>query len=177
MRSRIHALTTAALGVLVLGGLSVFAQPQDAPKKKVGPPGNNLGFPDLVSGLKATPGCLGVETAMTSSRKSVIFAWFENKKAVVAWYKSDMHQQVMKKFFPDQTFPTPLKHVADDDKPILVIASLTPTDKPKLKDLNIPISQIAIELYQPLPGGAAAGGRFAPSTVKVPHLKEYSDEK
>ena len=27
------------------------------------------GFPDLVAGLKATPGCLGVETARTASGK------------------------------------------------------------------------------------------------------------
>jgi len=33
-------------------------------------------------------------------------------------------------------------------------------------------TQIAIELYTPLPGGLAAGGRFAPSTVKVPGLVE-----
>ena len=33
-----------------------------------------------------------------------------------------------------------------------------------------PVSQIAIELYAPLPGGLAAGGRFAPSTVDVPGL-------
>lgn len=52
-------------------------------------------FPDLVGGLKATPGCLGVETAQTSSGKNVIFAWFENKKAALNWYYSDMHKQVM----------------------------------------------------------------------------------
>src|SRR5262245_28351929 len=54
------------------------------------------GFPDLVAALKATPGCLGVETARTSSGKQVIFAWFENKKAVLAWYYSDTHQAVKK---------------------------------------------------------------------------------
>ena len=43
------------------------------------------GFPDLVAGLKATPGCLGVETARTTSGKAVIFAWFENKRAVLRW--------------------------------------------------------------------------------------------
>lgn len=38
---------------------------------------------DLVAALKATPGCLGVETARTGSGKQVIFAWFENKDAEV----------------------------------------------------------------------------------------------
>ena len=31
-------------------------------------------------------------------------------------------------------------------------------------------SQIAIELYAPLPGGAAIGGRFAPNSVKVANM-------
>jgi hypothetical protein len=38
----------------------------------------------------------------------------------------------------------------------------------------LPVSQIAIELYAPLPGGLAAGGRFAPSSVKVKGLIETS---
>jgi len=58
------------------------------------------GFPDLVGALKATPGCLGVETARTSSGKQVIFAWFENKKAVLNWYYSDTHRSVQKMFAP-----------------------------------------------------------------------------
>jgi hypothetical protein len=37
---------------------------------------NPAGFPDLVGGLKATPGVLGVDTARTTSGKMVIFAWF-----------------------------------------------------------------------------------------------------
>jgi hypothetical protein len=36
--------------------------------------------------------------------------------------------------------------------------------------VKLPVSQIAIELYAPLPAGLAAGGRFAPSTVKVKGL-------
>jgi hypothetical protein len=117
-----------------------------------------------------------VDTARTSSGKNVIFAWFENKQAVVKWYNSDMHKQLMKKFFPDETFPKPMKHVADDTGPVMVVASITPTDKPKPNPLGLPISQIAIELYQPLPGGAAMGGRFAPTGFKVPNLREYPAE-
>ena len=43
------------------------------------------GGPDLVGALKAVPGCLGVETARTATGKQVIFAWFENKKALLDW--------------------------------------------------------------------------------------------
>ena len=58
---------------------------------------SQLPFPDLVGPLKATPGCLGVETARTASGKMVIFAWFR-------WTKIDhragttvrLHQQLVK---------------------------------------------------------------------------------
>jgi len=48
----------------------------------------------------------------------------------------------------------------------MAIASITFTDKPKLKGVKLPISQIAIELYAPLKGGLALGGTFAPSAMK-----------
>ena len=127
------------------------------------------GFPDLVAGLKATPGCLGVETARTASGKQVIFAWFENKKAVLAWYYSDTHRSVQKMFAPGSPARTPLADVPDDGQPVLAIASLTLTGAPGPEN-PIPVSQIAIELYSPLPGGLAAGGRIAPSAMKVPGL-------
>jgi hypothetical protein len=63
--------------------------------------------------------------------------------------------------------------VPDDGRPILAIASLTmPSVPPTGGDLRSSVTQIAIELYAPLPGGIAAGGRFAPSTVKVPGMLE-----
>jgi len=46
-------------------------------------PGN---FANVVSAARAWPGCLGVETGQTASGRRIIFAWFENKKALVAWY-------------------------------------------------------------------------------------------
>jgi hypothetical protein len=128
------------------------------------------GFPDLVAGLKATPGCLGVEIARTTSGKQVIFAWFENKKAALAWYYSDMHRGVAKGFFPNAPERTPMADIPDDGQPIMAIASLTPA--PAGAETKMPFSQIAIELYRPLPGGLAVGGRFAPATVSVPGLRD-----
>jgi len=130
------------------------------------------GFPDLVSGLKATPGCLGVETARTSSGKAVIFAWFENKKAVLNWYNSEMHQALLSQYSGGHRRPGgPLAGVPDEG-PVLAIASLTMSKPATDGDLRAATTQIAIELYAPLPGGLASGGRFAPSSVKVPGLIE-----
>jgi hypothetical protein len=125
---------------------------------------------DLTSALKATPGVLGIETARTSSGKQVIFAWFENRKAALAWYYSDTHQALMKMSgFPGRP-GGPLASVPDDGRPIMAIASLTPSPQGTSVNGLPPITQIAIELYAPLPGGVAAGGRFAPMTLVVPGL-------
>jgi hypothetical protein len=160
-----------ALALVALGGWSGACLAADPPEKD-----GAKGFPDLVAALKESPGCLGVETAQTASGKSVIFAWFEDKKAALAWYNSDTHQQVMKRFLPDaNSGRKPLADVPDDSGPILAIASVTPNDKPT-KDNPSPFKQIAIELYQPLGGGLSIGGRFAPEKMKVPPRKEKPEK-
>ncbi len=135
---------------------------------------DSRGFPDLVSGLKATKGCIGVETAQTPDGKQCIFAWFENKKAVLNWYNSDMHRGVQEAFFPDGQEYTPLKDVPDDMGPIMAIASITFSDKEQFEATNLPISQIAIELYTPVSGGLFLGSKFAPDAVKVKNMKDYT---
>lgn len=133
--------------------------------------------PDLVSGLKAIPGCLGVETARTASGKSVIFAWFEDKKAVLRWYQSDMHQGAMKMFLGDRKPDPPLQGVPDDIGPLLVIASLTMSEKSQFEGVSMPISQISIELYKPVTGGIFLGGRFAPASLRIAGMKDYTPHK
>jgi hypothetical protein len=163
------AWLACAVSLLVLGGPAVPVPPDDPPPK--GRAGV-AGFPDLVAALKATPGCLGVETAQTGSGKSVIFAWFEDKAAALRWYNSDTHREVMRQFLPDfKSGRKPLADVPDDGGPVLAIASVTPNAKPT-KDDPSPFKQIAIELYRPLGGGLSIGGRFAPEKMKVPPRKD-----
>ena len=136
-----------------------------------GAQGPSASFPSVINALKAAPGCLGVETGQTSSGRQVIFAWFESKKSLVDWYHSDVHQRAMKRVFPDTTFDRqPLPDLPDDIGTILAIVSVKfaePTEnKPRA------ISSIGIELYGPLPGGVAVGGRFAPEAVTVRGLRE-----
>ena len=131
------------------------------------------GMPDLVAGLKATPGCLGVELGRMQSGKQVIFAWFENKQALLKWYYSPTHQGVMRMLAPEaKSGRPPLATIPDNTGPIMAIASLTYAEAAQVAAVKMPISQIAIELYAPLPGGLAVGGRFAPGSVKVPELLE-----
>src|SRR6185369_2574634 len=131
----------AALAVVVFSPAGLVAQ---------GPP---AGLPDLVGMLKATPGCLGVDAARTSSGKQVIFAWFENKKAVLNWYNSDMHRGVVEQFSGGHHRPGgPLAGVPDEG-PVLAVASITMGTPAPDGDVRSAIRQIAIELYSPLPGG------------------------
>ena len=172
---RTGASTKMAVAIVVLAGL--LAMPTRGGDKSASKPAPGKGFPDLVGALKATPGCLGVETAKTDSGKQVIFAWFEDKKAALKWYYSDTHRQVMKQFFPGRDNDTPLKNVPADSGPILAIASITFADKPHFKATPLPISQIAIELYQPVSGGVFLGGRFAPGSLKVPGMRDATPKE
>jgi hypothetical protein len=157
----------ALLAALVFVPAILAGQGQGAAAPRTG----GGGFPDLVGALKATPGVLGVETARTQSGKQVIFAWFEDKKAALTWYYSDLHRSLQKGFAPGSPARTPMADVPDDGSPVLAIASLTLSGAPTAES-PFPVSQIAIELYKPLPGGLAAGGRFSPATMKVPGLVE-----
>jgi hypothetical protein len=157
-----------ALACIVLVGWSGNGQAADSPARESA---KEAGFPDLVAALKSSPGCLGVETAQTSSGKQVIFAWFEDKKAALKWYYSDVHRDLMKQFFPNlKRDAKPLADIADDSGPVMAIASITLKGKPTKED-PLPFKQIAIELYQPVNGGLSIGGRFAPEKMKVPSRK------
>ena len=132
-------------------------------------------FPNVINALKAAPGCLGVETGQTSSGRQVIFAWFDGKKGLVDWYHSDVHQRAMKTVFPNTTFDRqPLPDLPDDTGTILAIVSVKLAEA--AEDRPRAISSIGIELYGPLPGGVAVGGRFAPEVVKVQGLREIPIE-
>ena len=127
----------------------------------------------LIRSLESSPGCVGVDAGQMRSGKNVIFAWFEDKDAALKWYYHPVHQQMKRGLNAGER--EPLAHVPDG-VPILVAASITPSDRAIVPGTPFPISQIAIELYTPLPGGAAINGRFAPDEVPVEHMLEQTIE-
>src|SRR5688572_549353 len=88
-----------ALAVIVFSPGAILALAQ-APASAAAPADRPQGVPDLIGSLNATPGVLGVDAAQTQSGKQVIFAWFENKQAVLNWFYSDAHQKLMQMFSP-----------------------------------------------------------------------------
>lgn len=156
----------AALSVIGIVGLwsvsTAGAQPAEPNA------GGRGGFPDLVAGLKATPGCLGVVTSgKLSTGQQAIFAFFENKEAALRWYYSPMHLQIMKMVGtePDGN----AKPMADlpDDVPIMAVASITMGGAGAIEGSPVPISQISIELYAPLSGGLNINGGFSPDAFRA----------
>ncbi|MEQ1934055.1 MAG: hypothetical protein ABL962_09270 [Fimbriimonadaceae bacterium] len=129
-------------------------------------------FPDLGKGLMETPGCLGVQGfTINGGKTQVISAWFKNRKAMEAWYYSKMHQGAMQKFFPAMKKEgKPFAAFKDENAALLIVASVTPSDKPIGQGSNLAVSQIAIEGYTPIPGGLALGGTFSPASLEVPGL-------
>lgn len=166
-------LLVAMVATVVLGTPTVPRAQAPATTREVPP----QDFPDpaaLVRALKQTPGCLGAELGRAESGKVLIFAWFENKQGLVNWYTGAAHRQRMKEYFGLEPSRTPLQNVPDNGAPILVIASFTLADRARFKETRLPLSQLAIELYQPLAGGIDAGGRLAPDALKVPKMRHYA---
>jgi len=166
------AALAAAANLFVDNALAQNQPPQpDRPDR-----GANPLLMNLPQAVADTPGCLGVELAQTASGKNVIFAWFENKKAAERWHWSETHQQAMAFVGAEPGEKEPMANVPDEG-PILVIASITPSRPGDAEAFDgMGVSQIAIELYQPLPGGAELGGRFAPAGVKVQGLTDYDED-
>ncbi len=173
MQAKTAVIATVALIAGI--GIGVSSPSASAQDQKAGQKQTMADFPDLVAGLKATPGCIEVKQAILPGGKMTIFAWFENKAAVNAWYMSPMHQGVMKKFFPNMPGNSEAIHAfKDEESPLLVVATITPSQEPTIAGSSLAISQIAIEIYTPVPGGIAIGGGFGPDSLKVPGLRRIT---
>jgi hypothetical protein len=158
----VRVVAVALCGLALAAGRTAA---DDKPAKEAAKPDakqlNAIGK-KLLEGLKATPGCLGVETAATQSGKRVVFAFFENKKAAEKWYYSPVHQALMDMVAPDRNKKHKPMAGVPDDVPVMALASISFGGKPAYEKSKLPFSQIAIELYTPLSGGLNIGGGFAP---------------
>lgn len=164
-RGRLAILAMAAVPMagLALGLGGQPGQPASAPAKGPGGMGPEMAG-KLAQGLRNTPGCLGVEMGQFMSGKMVIFAWFEDKKAVMEWYNNPVHAKAMDSVAPDRDKDrVPMADVPETG-PIMAVASIT---RPAPGEEGGPM-KLGIELYSALPGGArVAGGGFAPDAFRA----------
>lgn len=166
-----HARTAvvAVAAATMLAGFTISMGAGQQPERPAGGPPDFAAA--LIKGLEGTEGCLGVDAGQFRSGKNTIVAWFENKEAVLRWYNHPTHRRMMMSVGADPAEGTPLEHVTDPDVPIMVMASISMGGKPVVPDSPMPFSQISIELFAPLPGGASVNGRLAPEAFAVPHHK------
>ncbi len=158
-----------ALSVIAMAGTSL-SQPADGGQPGPGAGGMDIGKM-LIDGLKSVEGCLGAESARFSNGKVSIFGWFEDAEAARRWYHHPVHAQLMGMTGDDPTRPKPLAHVPDG-VPLMIIATIRPTDQPRIPGVPLPVDQIAIEIFMPAPGGAYINARLSPETFKVEHMRK-----
>ncbi len=175
--TRLFALTACVLpfaGVLAFipAGPHAVAQPEGSPEIAPAPPARSGGdmAQTLIDALRATEGCLGADAAQFRSGKLAIVAWFENAEAARRWYRSETHARFLAMAGAPPADREPLSHVEDPDAPVMVVAALTFGGRP-IRPGGMPMSQISIELYTPLPGGASVNGRLAPDGFDIPHFR------
>ncbi|MEO0484235.1 MAG: hypothetical protein AAF138_11500 [Planctomycetota bacterium] len=165
-------ITAAACGFIIAAGSAwALAQPQ-----REGGGGGAGGMGEmLIKGLLETEGCLGADAAQMRSGKNVIMAWFEDAEAARRWYAHPTHRRML--FLAGGVDPDkkPLEHVPDG-VPVMVMASLTMSNDGSSisKTIPVPISQISIEMYTPLPGGAMINGRLSPEAFPFEHMRDMT---
>lgn len=165
------ALALPLAGLLALAPLATaHAQPEQR-RPQGGPDFGKA----LIEGLKASEGCLGAEAAQFQSGKIAIIAWFKDVESTKKWYYSDAHARFMNMTGADPEGRQPLRHVENPDTPVMVVAAITMGGEKTIPG-PMPISQISIEMYTPLPGGAAINGRLAPEAFNIPHFRAINPE-
>lgn len=169
--------TVALLSLISTAGLCYVAPQERAapasPQQK-GAQSQDFGA-ILMKALKETKGCLGVDAAETQSRRNTIIAWFKDVESVKDWYHHEVHRRMVAMAGADPDEHEPLEHVKGYKGPVMVLATITPTSpKDRIPGIPIPVSQISVELFRPLPGGAHVNGRLSPKTFKVPHMNNLS---
>ena len=165
----------ASIGVAILGVVAAAAlawQPQTTPaaSQPAEPRDQAMQLADmLIRGLESTEGCLGTDAAKFKSGKAVIVAWFKDKAAAVRWYNHPTHKMMMMGMGTKPEDFVPLEHVKDPETPVMVMASISVGGEDAIPGM-MGISQIAIEMYTPLPGGAMVRGRLAPKDFPIPEF-------
>jgi len=178
-----HTVRTASfvVALLLASLIAALAVAQHHPVERADP--DHPGFPDLAAALQATPGVLGVETAIAPDGRKLWFAWFNDKQAIWNWYYDSDHMRTMggvltrkemtEDAFARRTIEGPLARVPDDAGPILVVTAVGFENIPAGDGERV--ATMSIELYTPVEGGMFMGRRWAPEAAAPEAMIEYAD--
>ncbi len=167
--------TAFVAGILCASAISALALMAPPVKPAAAPPAKGLEVDrkvidgefigQLMAAAAQTPGFLGADVAQTQTGKGVIFVWFKNKDAVLAFYNNPVHQEAITRSGAERSYGKPMEGISNEDGPIMVVASAKPgKPDPAHPDVE-PKVELAIEMYAALPGGVRlGGGGFAPET-------------
>jgi len=174
------------LSALALAGATLLApagqdvppvrgeDPRATPPGRPAPGGGDVDLAAmLIQGLRSTPGCLGAEAAQWTNGKASIVGWFEDRAAAMRWYEHPMHRRMMDGIDGGEDGDRPMADVPPD-VPLMIVATITPSERPEIPGFPGPISQISIELFTPVAGGAMINGRLSPDGFAVQGLDDLS---
>lgn len=136
--------------------------------------------------IASVEGCYGVKSAHAHDGTELIFAWFEDRQAVLRWFEHDYHRKLLRDAGRPEDHVA-AEHFGDDVGPILVVASVAyPAGRGSIEEsmFDDPVagrpSRFAIEYYAPLDGGAYMVKPFAPwaVTARTPGMRDvFADEE
>jgi hypothetical protein len=126
------------------------------------PGGRATPIDNLITAFEAIPGCLGVETAATRSGKRFLFAWFEDRDALMRWYSRNTCPQRVWECLPEHRPVGLLQYLPDEGSPIMAVVSIAPAEERVSGDSPASVSRFEIVLYQPFADGLFLDGRFSP---------------
>ena len=139
---------------------------------------------ELLSALRSVDGVYGVKSARVHDGTELIFAWFEDKSAVLRWFEHSYHRKLLRDAGrPEDNVAA--EHFGDKVGPILVVASVAyapARGSIHASMFDDPVAgrptRFAIEYYTPLPGGAYMIEPFAPPGVqqRINGLRDVFDD-
>jgi heme-degrading monooxygenase HmoA len=165
------------LAVLATGASAAASPPQDLENRIARAHASST---RLLNEIAAIEGVHGVTSARTHDGVELIFAWFENRQAVLRWFRSDYHRQILREARrPEDGIAA--DGFGDDVGPILVVATASYAGQPLGPEASMfddPAGRMptsfSIEYYTPLPGGAYRRRPFAPMAV-AGHIEGIRD--
>lgn len=124
-------------------------------------------LPQLTKGLTMKKdGYLGRRNATSEDgRQRMVFVWFKDNTSMLKWYETQVEKQLLRPFFPELSGKKP-KFYENllPNRPVMVIATLTPNFKNQDDPRASAIGQASFEVFSAAAPALKKGFAFAPAS-------------